>query len=292
MLSKQKRYGTVTWMKIIFIFVIGISGKIFYDGLASEGDPWTAFLFKVRAPYLDPSYLQRVMPTAFTMIKDEDTLTFDSGGESFKIEYESRYPQVEYYGQVLSRSPINKLIQGHFLTVESQMIEYLKKDAERHLKEKSLVPGFGKQLGHFRIRADVSYFSKSVLSIRYRVTWDFGGSKHLYSVTRYAGYSLDIPGNRPLALRDIIAYPYPDFLTLFWSRVESDLNDRNLDLALFNLNTDEPEFYITPSGIVVVHLSEAPQYLDADVKIPFFENRRLFRSNGAIGHLNQPSVSK
>lgn len=289
MVAKKSKSATVTWFKIIaIIIVIGVL-KYSYDELASEGNPFTALLFKVRAPYLDPGYLRKVVPTSFQMINAKTTEKIDAGTESFAIDYTYSYPQLEYYGEVLSRSELNRLLRTNFESIESRMLDEMKKDAERHLADKTLIPGFGSQSASLKIQGEVSYFSKSIVAIRYRVEWNFGGKRRLYPVKRMAGFSVDIALSRALQLRDVLGYPYQDFIVRLWDRARIDLDESHRDTSKFHLYKDDPEFYISPSGVVLVNLSDDPDYSDVEVKVPFRENKSLFRSSGPIAHIANPS---
>ncbi len=286
---KNSKSSTVTWIKIIaIVFIIGIV-KYSYDELASEGNPLTALLFKVRAPYLDPGYLRKVVPTSFRMVRGQKTVKIDAGKESFSIDYEYAYPQLEYYGEVLSRSELNRLLLSNFEAVEERMLEQLKKDAVAHLEDKTLIPGFGSQSASLKIQGDVSYFSKSIVAIRYRVQWSFGGKRQLYPAKRVAGFSVDISLSRALLLRDVLGYPYQDFIVRLWDHARVDLDEAHLDTTKFHLYRDDPEFYISPVGVVLVNLSDSPEYSEIEVKIPFRENRTLFRSSGPIALIANPS---
>lgn len=289
MAPKNSKSSTVTWIKIVaIVLVIGIF-KYSYDELASEGNPLTALLFKIRAPYLDPGYLRKVVPTAFRMVSGEKTAKIDAGTESFSIDYTFSYPQLEYYGEVLGRSELNRLLRANFETVEARMLDDLKKDACAHLTNKTLIPGFGSQSASLKIQGDVAYFSKSIVAIRYRIHWSFGGKRQLYPAQRVAGFSVDIAQSRALQLRDVLGYPYQDFIVRLWDRARVDLDEAHRDTSQFNLYKDDPEFYISPAGLVLVNLSDNPDYSEVDVKISFRDNRSLFRSSGPIAQITNPS---
>jgi len=292
MSPKQSTRATITWLKIIGIVIVVGFIKFAYDDLASEGNPLTALMFKVRAPYLDPNYLRKVVPTSFRMTKGTDTRKIETESETFTVEYTYSYPQLEYYGEVLGRSELNRLVRDNFEGVEARIWEAFKADARRHLSDKTLIPGFGSQAATLKIKGEVSYFSKSVVAVRYRVEWSFGGDKELYPARRVAGFSADIALSRQLQLRDVIGYPYQDFLTRLWDRARVELEDAHHDVSKFHLYHDDPEFYISPVGVVLVNLSDAPEYTDVEVKIPFRDNRLLFRNSGPIGHIANPVIDK
>ena len=286
--SKTSRQTKITWLKIVLVIVVIGFAKYSYDQLASEGNPLTTLLFKVRAPYLDPGYLKKVSPTSFRMIRSTDTLNIDTDTESFSVDYSETYPQLEYYGEVLSRSELNRLIQDNFKAVQERTWNEFKKDAMGRLESKELIPGFGRQEATMEIEGEVAYFSRSIVSIRYKIKWSYGGKKELFPIKRVSGFTADIALSRALQLRDVLSYPYQDFVGRLWDRARFDLEDRHLDVSQFHLYHDTPEFYISPSGLVLVNLSTHPDYGDVEVRIPFRENKTLFRSDGPISNLATP----
>ncbi|NBV42295.1 hypothetical protein EBR96_05950 [bacterium] len=291
-MAQASRKSFITWIKIIGVIVAVVSIKSGYDYLASEGHPFETLLFKIRAPYASEAFLKSVKPTSFRVVRNTDTMTLSTESESFKVDYKYSYPQLEYYGDVVERAPLNRLISDHFKGVEHSVLEAFKKDAEKRLADKELTPGFGTQPANLEIIGDVSYFSKSIFSIKYKIKWSYGGEKEVYPTYQRAGYVVDIQLSRPLELRDILAYPYKEYIVRLWDLVRDELAFRNVDPNTVSLYGKEPEFYVSPVGLVVVNLSTQPAYQDLEIKVPFKENRLLFRREGPVGHLVSPAKER
>ncbi len=281
--------GGITWVKVVLVVVLLASGKYFYDELASEGNPFTTLMFKVRAPYLNPEYLNRVRPTSFIMQDAEYDRSVDAGGETFSVSVKTSYPQVEYYGEVLSRSALNQILIRDFEAVESEIWTAFKTDAERKLSDGRLRPGFGNQPATLHIIGEVAYFSKSIVSVKYRISWGYAGSKELFPVKRRSGIAIDIESGRSLALKDVLSYPFEEFIGRLWDSAKYDLDDRQLPTDRFKLYHDTPDFYVSPVGLVLVNLSDDAELGDVEIRIPFRENVGLFRADGPLSNIASPT---
>lgn len=290
MAKKNVKTPALSWTKIFLIVIVIVIVKVGYDDLASEGNPFTTFLFKIRAPYLDQGYLRSVRPTSFRMNDGAHSESIDVARETFSLDIKFRYPQVEYFGEVLSRSDLNKLLTSQFESVEQRAISAFKVDAEARIASKDILPGFGNQPAKMTIDGDVSYFSKSVISIRYSVEWSFGGSKTLYKRDAVYGIAIDVAKGRVLQLRDVVGYPYPDFATRIWDKARIGIQEQQLDQNNFKLYNDEPEFYISPASLILVQLSDRVDNAGVEVRIPFRDNKNLFRHDGPIGGVANPKI--
>jgi len=289
MSKKKTNSPSISWIKIgLIIGAIGLL-KIGYDELASEGNPLITLMFKVRAPYLNPDYLRKVKPTSFRMTNHDQTDHVDVGGQSFAVEYSYRYPQVEYYGEVLGRSDLNKQLYADFESVERRVLDAFKIDTQAHIDAKELIPGFGKQPAKLTLSGEVSYFSGSIISVRYDAQWSYGGRKELYPRRAVYGVAIDISTGKVLTLRDVVGYPYSEFAVRVWDKARIGIVEQHLDINQFKLYSDEPEFYISPASLILVQLSNRIEQASVEVRIPFRDNRALFRSDGPIGRVSNPT---
>lgn len=244
-------------------------------------------VFKIRSMVSGAAYFNTIQPTSFQTVSQENQHQFNLKTTSFKVSTQEKMIQLGYYGDVVERAPLNRLLQSYHATFTQQLMTALKQDSQRFMGTLPTASAQSELKVTLVITGEVAYFSKSLCSVRYRAHWDYEGypdeSRH-----QRGGIVLDLLNHRRMTLKDVLGYPYKNHMMQLWGVIEQELGIAGKNASHYRLYTHEPSFYLSPMGLIVVNLSQHPEQDPLDIRIGYREHPSLFRAQGNLKHLVTP----
>ena len=283
-MGRTQNKSVSRWIKIGVLVIVILCVKWAVDYLSIDGNPMDALAFKLRSRVSGDLYFTTIQPTSFQVHSFQKQQAFTINEQEFNVEMNAQSIRLSYFGDPVERAPLNRLLNAHYQDIEAHILSEIKADAKQAIRSKELALSTNRIPIQLTIKGEISYFSKSICSVRYRIEWVYAPLPDAIR-NRRGGIVLDLLHHRRMPLKDILAYPYNASMVRLWDIIQAELEFSGKDPSLFNLYQNEPDFYLSPIGLVAINLSKGPEKTPHDIRIAYREYPALFRSQGNLKNL-------
>jgi hypothetical protein len=268
---RPRRKKPSAWKRVFWVLLVLVLVKVVYEVWSTDGKIVESLWFRFRAPSLTSSDLQTLEPSGFSVVSDE--MSFDAPGlGGHEVDLHVDMPQVTYYGLVLSQSQVNQAVRNR---IDKWFSLFVK---EASVNTKNVEEGVSYR---YKIKGDVVYFSRHILSIRLDIRQEFPQKKKFVD-----NVVIGIPDGAILRLRDIIKTDEASCMSLETFVLEQ-LYYRGVASEAVTFNCYNQPFILDAVGVTLSKLVASDED-DESVRITFSEYPDFFLPDGPVGSIVFP----
>ena len=250
-------------MVVLFLLLT----KLVYEVWSTDGKILEEVWFRFRASSMTASEIETLDPSGFAVVSEVFESEPDDANKH-RVSLEVSVPQVTYYGMVLPQSDINQAVRNR---VEKWFAIFVKDAKSQN--------GDAESEYTYKIKGDVTYFSRHLLSIRLDVRQESPEKKQFLD-----NLVIGVASGNTLLLRDIIKTDEASCMALETFVLEQ-LYYRGVPAEVVTFNCYNQPFILDAVGITLFKLFPSTEGDAETVRLAFSEYPDFFLPEGPVGSI-------
>jgi hypothetical protein len=250
------------------VVLLLVVAKLVYEVWSTDGKLLESLWFRFRSSSMTAVELQKLEPSGFLVVS-EDLSSNANESSGIDVTVQADIPQVTYYGMVLPQSNINQAVRNRV----DKWFMLFQKEASQASGNVSYV---------YKIKGDVTYFSRHLLSIRLDVRQS-SPEKNQFLDNLVIG----VISGETLLLRDIIKTDEASCMALETFVLEQ-LYYRGIASDMVSFNCYNQPFILDAVGITLFKLVPTADSTSNTVRLAFSEYPDFFLPDGPVGSIVFP----